>query len=69
MECWAVLCQQGLDSLVPDDPEAREWASRVSPKFPRKALEILDRTVGRIDRNVNVKILFTDMVDRFFINI
>lgn len=63
------LCQQGLDSLVPDDAEAREWATRVSPKFPRKALEILDRTVGRIDRNVNVKILFTDMVDRFFINI
>lgn len=63
------LYQQGLSALVPDDPEAREWAGRVSPKFPRKALEILDRTVGRIDRNVNVKILFTDLVDRLFINI
>lgn len=63
------LYQQGLSTLVPDDPEAREWAGRVSPKFPRKALEILDRTVGRIDRNVNVKILFTDLVDRLFINI
>ena len=63
------LYQQGLSALVPDDPEAREWAGRVNPKFPRKALEILDRTVGRIDRNVNVKILFTDLVDRLFINI
>ena len=35
----------------------------------RQALEVLDRTVLRIDRNVNVKILFTDLVDRLYINI
>ena len=63
------LCQQGLEQLAGADPEAREWASRVSPKFPRKALEVLDRTVRRIDRNVNVKILFTDLVDRLYLNI
>ncbi len=63
------LYQQGLGQLAGDDAQARDWAARVSPKFPRKALEVLDRTVLRIDRNVNVKILFTDLVDRLYINI
>lgn len=63
------LFQQGLDQLAGDDAEARAWAARVNPRFPRKALEILDRTVKRIDRNVNVKILFTDLVDRLYLNI
>lgn len=63
------LYQQGLGQLAGDDAEAREWAGRVSNKFSRKALEALDRTVKRIDRNVNVKILFTDLVDRLYLNI
>jgi hypothetical protein len=32
-------------------------------------LGILDRTVQRIDRNVNLKILFTDLVNGMYINI
>ena len=63
------LVQQGLTGLAEGDTEAVAWAGRVSRQFPRKALEILDRTVRRIDRNVNLKILFTDLVDRLFINI
>ena len=63
------LYQQRLDQLAGGDEQARQWASRVSPKFPRKALEVLDRTILRIDRNVNVKILFTDLVDRLYLNI
>ena len=63
------LIQQRLPQLAADDSQAAGWASRVSPKFPRKALEVLDRTVRRIDRNVNVKILVTDLVDRLYLNI
>ncbi len=63
------LYQQGLGQIAGDDSQAREWAGRVNPKFPRKALEVLDRTIVRIDRNVNVKILFTDLVSRLYLNI
>lgn len=63
------LYSQGLTTLVEEDSEARTWASSLNSRFPRKALEILDRTLQRIDRNVNLKILFTDLVDRMFVNI
>lgn len=63
------LLQQGLGSLVPEDEAARRWAASVRKTFPRKAMDVLDRTVRRIDRNVNLKILFTDLVDRLFLNI
>ena len=63
------LVQQGLPQLAEGDPQAAAWAGKVSPQFPRKALDTLDRTVRRIDRNVNLKILFTDLVDRLYISI
>jgi len=63
------LIQQGLTSLAPTDEEAARWAKAVKRTFPRKALEVLDRTLGRIGRNVNLKILFADLVDRLYINI
>ena len=63
------LLQQGLDQLAGDDAEAREWAARCKKSFPRKALEALDKASQLIGRNVNQKILFTDFVDRIFVNI
>lgn len=63
------LIQQGLDSLAGDDPEAHEWASACKKSFPRKALEALDKASALIGRNVNQKILFTDFVDRIYVNI
>lgn len=63
------LVQQGLESLSGDDAEARAWAAACKKTFPRKALEALDKASALIGRNVNQKILFTDMVDRFFVNI
>lgn len=63
------LIQQGLASLAGDDADMAAWAGKCRKTFPRKALEILDRTDGRIARNVNLKILFTDLVDRMFLNI
>ena len=63
------LVQQGLTVLAGDDPEAAGWASACKKAFPRKALEALDKASGLIGRNVNQKILFTDLVDRFYVNI
>lgn len=63
------LIQQGLAELAGEDSEAAAWARAINPRFPRKALEMLDRSVRRIDRNVNLKILFTDLVDRMYMNI
>ena len=63
------LLQQGLDQLAGDDAEVREWAARCKKSFPRKALEALDKASQLIGRNVNQKILFTDFVDRIFVNI
>lgn len=35
-----------------------------SRQFPRRAMEMLNRAMGLIDRNVNLKILFSDLVNR-----
>ena len=63
------LVQQGLTVLAGDDPEAAGWASACKKTFPRKALEALDKASGLIGRNVNQNILFTDLVNRFYVNI
>lgn len=63
------LVQQGLSSLAGDDSEAATWAAACKKTFPRKALEALDKASALIGRNVNQKILFTDLVDRFYVNI
>lgn len=63
------LYQQGLAQLSEDDAEASGWASSLNPRFSRMTLGILDRTVQLIDRNVNLKILFTDLVNGMYINI
>lgn len=63
------LVQQGLASLAGDDPEVASWASACKKSFPRKALEALDKASAMIGRNVNQKILFTDLVNRLFVNI
>ena len=64
------LLQQGLESLVnvpaEELPELRDWAGRSPKPFPRKAADALGRAISLIDRNVNVKIIFTDLADRLY---
>jgi len=62
------LYQQGLKTIAPEDEEAAAWATKLKKSYPRLALDVFDRTVNRINRNVNLKILFTDLVDRLYIN-
>lgn len=63
------LSQQGLPQLSAGDAKYAAWASRCRKTFPRQALEALGRAQSLIDRNVNLKILFTDLADRLFMNI
>jgi len=67
------LMQQGLPALadIPSDEEAfyREMAGKLRKNFSRKALSALDRALLLLERNVNQKILFTDLVDRLYMTV
>jgi len=67
------LYQQKMPSLVKSSPysedELSDWASRSKKTFPRKALDSFSRSHMLISRNVNVKILFTDLVNSLYMNI
>lgn len=61
------LVKQGLADKSQTSAEVVRWSAACRNTFPRKALEALDRARLLIGRNVNLKILFTDMVDRLYI--
>ena len=64
------IIQQGFDALKnDDDPQLSAWAAKCRKTFPRVASGHLDRALSLIDRNVNLKILFTDLVDRLYMTI
>ena len=64
------LLQQGLPALadVPDDEQAfyRGLSGKVRKTFPRQGMAALDRALLLLERNVNQKILFTDLVNRLY---
>ena len=67
------LVQQNLESLS-DAPEEfisdiRRWSSKARRTFPRQALAALSRSQTLIDRNVNIKIICTVLVDALFMAI
>ena len=63
------LAQQGVEGAGEISPQARSWAAKCRKTFPRQALEVMNRTQTLIGRNVNLKILFTDMTDRLYLQI
>ncbi|MBR4524713.1 MAG: hypothetical protein IKP15_04095 [Bacteroidales bacterium] len=63
------LVQQGVEGAGEISPQARDWAAKCRKTFPRQALEVMNRTQTLIGRNVNMKILFTDMADRLYLQI
>lgn len=67
------MLQQGLESIAgvpPADAAAfAAYAARCRKTFPRKALPLLDNALMLIERNINLKILFCDLVDRLYIQI
>ena len=60
------LLQQGMPSLAGADAVARECAGKCRRTFPRLASEAVDRANLLLGRNVNAKILFTDLADRLY---
>lgn len=64
------VLQQGLGELsdIPEDEEAfyQELAGKLRKNFSRQGLAALDRALLLLERNVNQKILFTELVDRLF---
>ena len=65
------VIQQGLPQLSTGGggEYLQELAAKCKKTFPRKAQAVIDRANMLIDRNVNQKILFSDMVDRLFVMI
>lgn len=67
------LVQQGMSSLLdlPEDerPVVEGWAAKVRKTFPRQAASALDRAQMLLERNVSQKILFTDLVNRLYMNV
>jgi DNA polymerase-3 subunit delta' len=64
------LLQQGLpelaDLLGDEKPFYEEMAAKLRKTFSRQALVALDRALLLLERNVNQKILFTDLVNRLY---
>lgn len=60
------LIQQGLPATSASEI-SRRAASSLPKSFPRKTLSVLDDAARKIDLNINLKILFTDMVDKLII--
>ena len=64
------LLQQKMPRLAAVAPEREEMVARIAgavkPAFPRYAMGSLDRAVQLIERNVNQKIIFTDMVSQIY---
>lgn len=64
------LLQQGLpdlaDILGDERPFYEEMAAKLRKNFSRQALAALDRALLLVERNVNQKILFTDLVNRLY---
>ena len=67
------LLQQGLpdlaDLLGDERPFYEEMAAKLRKNFSRQALAALDRALLLVERNVNQKILFTDLVNRLYMTV
>ena len=67
------MLRQNMPQLADVDDQELEsysrWAGRCSNRFCTGTMTEIDRMVALIDRNVNSKILFADLVDRMFLSI
>lgn len=66
------MIQKGLPSLAGLRPEYKEFfseaAAKLGPDFCRRAILAINKANAMVVRNVNQKILFTNMVDRLFVS-
>ena len=64
------MLQQGLPQLAGVNEAEKAYYERLASSFkktfPRAATGVFDRTQTLLERNVNQKIAFTDLVNRFY---
>ncbi|MCF0173435.1 MAG: hypothetical protein HUJ91_06905, partial [Bacteroidales bacterium] len=67
------MTANGLPDISFAKREEREFlqqaVSRIRPAFYRKTLDALDTAIRSIDANVLAKLVFTDLCNRFYLNI
>lgn len=67
------MIQQNMSAIADFEPQEKEFFESVSERcgkgFCSKAVADIEKVVAMIDRNVNSKILFCDLVNRMFISI
>lgn len=64
------IAQQGLTALAaPEAGVCAPYASSLRKTFPRMALAAFDRALLMTGRNVNLKIVFTELVDSLYQNV
>ena len=67
------LLQQKLPQIAGVPEDERDFYEEMAQKCPKgfcvKAVANIEKVVAMIDRNVNSKILFCDLVNRMFMNI
>ncbi len=67
------MIQQNLPQIAGIADEETEFYSNMSPKiakgFCMRSISNIEKVVAMIDRNVNAKLLFCDLVNRMFLNI
>jgi len=61
------LYQQGMSAFCDnEDTDLKKWAECCKKTFSRGALIALSRSRQMIERNVNIKLIFTDLIDRLY---
>lgn len=67
------MIRQNLPQIADIEPQEQEFytsiAERCSNAFCVRSMTEIEKVVAMIDRNVNSKILFTDLVNRMFLSI
>ena len=67
------MVQQNLPQIAGILSHEQEFYGRMAEKcnksFCRKAMADIEKVVAMIDRNVNSKILFCDLINRLFLSI
>ncbi len=67
------MLQQNMPQIAEIEPQEEEFfasvAGRCGNRFCSKAMADIEKVTAMIDRNVNSKILFCDLVNRMFISI
>ena len=67
------MIQQNLPALAGIDPQEEEFyrgvAGKVAKTFCSRTITNIEKAVAMIDRNVNAKMLFCDLVNRMFLSV